>query len=101
MESAETASTVYWRFKEQLLYLFFGGITTLLSIFLFWLFTEPFRMEPLVANIIGWIVRVVFAYVTNRTWVFKEKSHGLVGVIRECVSFFTGRLGRTGAVVRN
>ena len=83
----------YKRFKEQLLYLFFGGLTTLLSIFLFWLMTEPFSMNPLTANVVGWIICVIFAYVTNRTWVFQNKAYGAVKVIRECASFFAGRLG--------
>lgn len=84
------------RFKEQLLYLFFGGLTTLLSIFLFWLFIEPFGMDALVANVIGWIICVAFAYITNRMWVFKDKAHGAAGVIRECAAFFAGRLGTLG-----
>ena len=83
----------YMRYKEQLLYLFFGGLTTLLSIALFWLLTEPFGMDPLYANVICWVVCVLFAYVTNRTWVFRNKAHGAAGVARECISFFAGRLG--------
>ena len=60
----------YHKYKEPLLYLFFGGLTTLLSIFLYWLFAHPLGLAPLVANIISWILCVAFAYVTNRTWVF-------------------------------
>lgn len=80
------------RFKEQLLYLFFGGLTTILSIFLFWLFTVSFSIDALIANIICWIICVLFAYVTNRTWVFSTKARDTYGVIRECLSFFSGRL---------
>ena len=35
---------------------------------------------------------MVFAYVTNRTWVFKEKAHDSRGIIREAASFVLGRI---------
>ncbi|MBE6040162.1 MAG: GtrA family protein [Clostridiales bacterium] len=92
-EMMRSLQPFYKRFKEQLLYLLFGGLTTLLSIGLFWLFTDPFAMNALWANVICWVICVAFAYVTNRTWVFKDKAHGVRGVIRECIAFFVGRLG--------
>ena len=58
---------VYRKYKEPLLYLFFGGLTTVLSIFLYWFFAHPLGLEPLVANVISWILCVAFAYLTNRT----------------------------------
>lgn len=89
----KTVQPFYQRFREQLLYLFFGGLTTFLSIFLFWLLTERLSMNALVANVIVWVICVLFAYVTNRTWVFKEKAHDTSGIAWECISFFAGRLG--------
>ncbi len=89
----KTVQPFYKQFKEQLLYLFFGGLTTLLSIFLFWLMTGSFYMNPLTANVIGWIICVLFAYLTNRAWVFQNRANGAAGIILECASFFAGRLG--------
>ena len=86
----------YKKFKEQLLYLFFGGLAFLLSIGLFWLFTEPLGMIVHTANVLDWILVVIFAYLTNRTWVFKDKARGLAGIARECGSFMLGRLGTLG-----
>lgn len=87
---------LYQKYKEPLLYLFFGGLTTLLSIVLFWLLTQPLHMGALIANVLGWIVCVAFAYATNRTWVFREKAQDLRGILREILSFFAGRLGTLG-----
>ena len=42
---------------------------------------------------IDWIICVIFAYLTNRTWVFKAKAQDTNGVIRECAAFMIGRLG--------
>ena len=86
----------YKKYKEPLLYLFFGGLTFFLSIGLFWLFTAKLSMPALTANIIDWIICVAFAYITNRTWVFKDKAHDAKGVVRECCAFMIGRLGTLG-----
>jgi putative flippase GtrA len=66
---------LYLRHKELLLYLFFAGLTTVLSIGLFWAFTRPMHISELIANVLGWIVCVLFAYATNRTWVFQDNAH--------------------------
>jgi putative flippase GtrA len=44
-----------------------------------------------ISNVISWICAVIFAYVTNRTWVFSDKAHGTKAVARECAAFFAGR----------
>ena len=81
----------YVKYKEPLLYLFFGGLTTLISIFVFWLFNGPFGLNELVANLISWVLAVLFAFLTNKTWVFKstgqEKSF-----LQLMLSFYAGRL---------
>ena len=82
----------YQKYKEPLLYLFFGGLTFFLSIGLYWLFAHPLGLTPLVANALSWVLCVAFAYVTNRTWVFKEKAHDSKGIVREVASFVLGRV---------
>ena len=56
------------------------------------LFERVFGWEPLIANLFSWILAVVFAYITNRIWVFDNAADGLKGVFREVVSFFGGRV---------
>ena len=86
----------YQKYKEQLLYLLFGGLTTLLSIFLFWLLVYPCGVPPLAANVATWVLCVAFAYVTNRTWVFANKAQGAGGIAQEALSFAVGRLATLG-----
>ena len=86
----------YRKYKEPLLYLFFGGLTTLLSIFLYWLFAHPLGLPPLAANAFSWVLCVAFAYVTNRSWVFADKARGARGIVREAASFAAGRLATLG-----
>ena len=53
-------------------------------------------INELWANVLSWIVAVLFAYVTNRTWVFADKAHTKTGIAREMASFFGGRLATRG-----
>ncbi len=95
-EPLEPLRPFYSKYKEPLLYLFFGGLTFLLSVFLYWLFAHPLGLAPLLANIFSWILCVAFAYVTNRTWVFAQKAHTGKGIAREAASFAAGRLATLG-----
>ena len=94
----------YKAHKEVLMYLFFGGLTTLVSIVTFAIGTKMFGSHEstifglsfdsglAAANVFSWICAVTFAYVTNRTWVFEDKAHGTGGVVKECAAFFAGRV---------
>ena len=81
----------YQKKKAVLLYIFFGGLTTLVSIGTFAAADLGLHLNELVANIISWIFAVSFAYVTNRIWVFHSQARG-AAVLTEAVSFFGGRL---------
>lgn len=85
----------YRRYKSVLLYLFFGALTTFVSIFTFVLFYENLCWNELIANIISWIFAVLFAYFTNRAWVFGSEATGN-GLLKEMLAFFVGRLTTLG-----
>ena len=81
----------YTKHKPILMYLFFGGLTTVISIAVFAAFYEGIKLNESVANVISWICAVLFAYVTNRTWVFNSQAKGNA-IVKEMISFFGGRL---------
>lgn len=78
--------------KEVLLYLIFGGLTTFVNILTYALFTRVITLDEYVANVIAWIVSVLFAFVTNKLFVFESKDHSLKKVIKESLSFLAFRL---------
>ena len=87
----------FWqKHREALLYLFFGGLTTLLSILLFWLFTA-LGLDVLIANVLSWILVVLFAYLTNAKWVFEARPQGFGERLRLLLRFYAGRLATLGA----
>lgn len=82
----------YKRHKEGLLYLFFGGVTTLVSFLVFWLFEGPLGMDALLANLISWVLAVAVAYITNRIWVFTAHAVGVRAILIEILSFYLSRV---------
>ena len=53
--------------------------------------------STVLSTVIAWIVSVLFAYLTNRTWVFESQAHTAVEILREMGAFFLGR-SATGAL---
>lgn len=86
---------IYRNHKSVILYIFFGGLTTVVSIGSFVLCDSVLHIDPLLANLISWVCAVSFAYVTNRIWVFDSQAKG-AGVIKEIFTFFGGRLFTLG-----
>lgn len=82
---------IYQKHQEILLYVFFGGFTTVVSVGSFILFDEVLGVHELVANVLSWIFAVGFAYVTNRRWVFRSKAKGKA-LLAEACGFYGGRL---------
>lgn len=85
---------VYHKNEEIWNYLIVGGLTTLLSLAVYYLcvltFLNPnIPIELQIANVISWIVSVLFAYVTNRLFVFKSKQKN---VKKEAISFIGSRV---------
>ncbi len=55
---------------EVLSYLFFGALTTLLNVGVYYVVATIFNINYIISNIIAWIICVIFAYLTNKKYVF-------------------------------
>lgn len=75
------------KYYEVLSYLFFGGCTTLVNILTFWVL-RLLKIGVYASNIVAWIVSVLFAFITNKLFVFESKGNA----IKEGISFFAFRL---------
>ena len=82
---------LFQKYREMILYVFFGGCTTVVSVGSFVLFNSFLHIHELVANVLSWILAVGFAYATNRRWVFCSSAKGKA-VWTELVAFYGGRL---------
>ncbi len=82
----------YHKNKEMLLYLFFGGAAFVISVASYSIANVGFGMNELVANLISWVLAVLFAFFTNRTWVFEGKTDSWSGFLVQMFQFFMGRV---------
>ena len=81
----------YNKYKEALLYLVFGGLTTLVNILSFFILRQ-LKIEVYVSNVIAWFLSVLFAFITNKLFVFESRGKSKKENIKECVSFFGFRI---------
>jgi putative flippase GtrA len=54
-------------------------------------------MPIMVAYVIAWFFTVLFAYLTNRVWVFDSQAHGFRELLNEAVKFYVARIA-TGLI---
>ena len=84
--------STYEKYREQISYLFWGGMTTIVSYGSYFFFSRITRFDPLVANVCSWICAVAFAYVTNKIFVFRSKSWVPKDVATELWKFVSARI---------
>lgn len=83
---------LFEKYKELLLYIVFGAGTTVVNFLSFSLFQMLLGKDLyLLSNGLAWIAAVVFAYVTNKLWVFESKSWKPGVLWREVLSFVSVR----------
>lgn len=84
---------LFEKYKEVISYVFFGALTTLVNFVSFWLFNKILGENLyLLNNVIAWFISVLFAYVTNKLWVFDSKSWEIKIVAREAAEFGAARI---------
>lgn len=85
---------IYYKNTEFWNYVIVGLLTTVVSLLVYFICTrtfldvnDPFQLQ--LANIISWIAALIFAYITNRIFVFKSKNKNIV---KEFTMFTGSRL---------
>lgn len=84
---------LFLKYKEMILYIFFGAVTTLVNLVVFklccWLFGAQLY---LIWNVIAWAAAVLTAFFTNKLWVFESKSFAPDVLRRELPAFVGARV---------
>lgn len=87
---------LYKKYKEIINYLIIGFLTTIVSLLSFYLvrlliFTNDSQLDIQISNIISWIFAVLFAFITNKKYVFESKSQG-TNKLKEMIKFYLSRV---------
>ncbi len=95
---------LYLKHKEILDYLFFGVLTTIVGFGTYALIVALLKpamhtasgqatsLLILIAQIVQWIAAVLFAFVVNKKYVFRDNAKGFRAVIRQLAVFSSSRL---------
>ncbi len=83
---------LYKKYSEIINYLIVGGLTTLVSVVVYAVFTRFFHVNYMISNIVSWIISVLFAYITNKKFVFRSVCETRKDVLIEIYQFFKYRI---------
>ncbi len=80
--------------RETVTYIIAGVLTTLVN----WAVYYPLRLviHYAVANVIAWVAAVIFAFVTNKFWVFQSMDRSKGTLLREFALFAGARTASLG-----
>ena len=82
---------LYLNHKEIANYLIFGVAATIVNWLAYSILVKGLSVDETVGNAIAVVVAVLFAFVTNKIWVFESKQTGIGSIIREAFAFFGSR----------
>ena len=88
----ERIRKLIFQYRHELLYLIFGALTTLVNFVVYLGATRLVGMGTTAANALAWLLAVLFAYLTNRTWVFESQARGAREIGAELLRFMAGRV---------
>lgn len=88
---------LYEKYKDIVPYIFFGVCTTLVNTLAYWVCAHILYFTVMVSAVIAWFLAVLFAYITNRRWVFHSEAVTKQEILTELASFYLCRLA-TGVV---
>ncbi len=91
-DKKQTIRELYIAHKEVINYLIFGGLTTVVNFISYFLFAKIIKIDEVLSSGLAWFVSVLFAYITNKIFVFESKKTTKKAVIIECLSFFAARI---------
>lgn len=78
--------------KDIAPYIVFGILTTIVNIVVYCILVHVLGFKVLCGTVFAWVISVLFAYLTNRKWVFESVTSTKYEIIKELISFFTCRL---------
>lgn len=83
---------LYKKYKEIINYLIFGGLSTVVNFVTYYITARLFGIDEVVSSGISWFCSVLFAYITNKIFVFESKTNTVKAVLKEMGSFFLARV---------
>ena len=81
------------QYKEVIVYLIFGALTTFVNYLVYFPLYNWLSVSAAISNIIAWFIAVIFAYLTNKPFVFRSNNWSIDFIAMEFLKFFGCRIG--------
>ena len=88
----KTIKGLYYQYKEVINYLIFGGLATVVNFVSYYIAARTLGIDEVVSSGISWFCSVLFAYITNKLFVFESKTDSKKGILKEMISLFLARV---------
>lgn len=88
----KTFKTLLTKYKEVISYLFFGVLTTAVDFVSYYALTRIFHLDESLSNVIAQLIAIIFAYITNKLYVFEDKTKDIKSLAFQFGKFFSCRL---------
>lgn len=84
------------KYKSFIMYAVFGVLTTVINMASYYVLYNTLSWSNLASTALAWLIAVIFAFITNKKWVFDSQSMEAKVLLYELFSFFLCRIA-TGA----
>lgn len=91
----EKIKALFVKYREIILYVVFGALTTLVNFVSYWVLEQVFGNQGktyLFTNAAAWLISVIFAYVTNKLFVFESRNLKPGELVKEAGEFLGARV---------
>lgn len=88
----EKIKSLYLKYKETINYLIFGVLSMIVNFVSYFIFARLIEIDPVISSGLSWFCSVLFAYITNKLFVFESKTETKKAFLKEMVSFFLSRV---------
>lgn len=79
-------------YAEYILYIVFGILTTTINFITYFIFTKVIGFSTVTSNLMATAISIIFAYITNKLFVFNSKRNNLGELITELIKFVNARI---------
>ncbi len=83
---------LYKKYKEIIVYLVFGVLSTIVNFVSYFIFARLIGIDEVISSGLSWLCAVIFAYITNKIFVFNSKTTTLKDLIKEAITFASCRV---------
>lgn len=88
----KTIIGLYLNYKEVIHYLVFGVLATIVNFISYFIFARLIGIDEVISSGLSWFCSVLFAYITNKLFVFESKTETKKAFFKEMIAFFLARI---------